>query len=134
MSTSSKRLSGAQQRKSKVARGLPARGPRELASRKAESRRRVRARREQALTMVNEIKLSRGCADCGYAEHAVALEFDHLPGTTKVASINELVGRLDINGIRDEIEKCEVVCANCHRVRTQERALAFWSTRKKTAA
>lgn len=67
-----------------------------------------------------QIKLERGCADCGYRVNAVALDFDHLPGVVKLYRIACMAGmRRDL--IDAEIAKCEVVCANCHRIRTNER-------------
>jgi len=49
------------------------------------------------------------------------LEFDHLPGTTKVGSIANLKGRIPNQALLDEIAKCEIVCANCHAIRTVNR-------------
>lgn len=71
---------------------------------------------------VDRIKVERGCVDCGYDTHAVALDFDHLPGFDKAANVSQLVNRCaSWERIRIEISKCEVVCANCHRVRTKLR-------------
>lgn len=69
------------------------------------------------------IKLERGCADCGYNAHAVALQFDHLPGFEKSHGISEMVvaGGVTFESLDEEIAKCEVVCANCHSVRTHVR-------------
>ena len=67
------------------------------------------------------IKLAGGCVDCGYRAHAVALDFDHLPGQVKSFGLASACGRYDWRRIIAEIEKCDVVCANCHRVRTQAR-------------
>ncbi len=70
------------------------------------------------------IKLARGCADCGYNAHPRALEFDHLPGTDKVAGIAYMTGTgQPWARIEAEIAKCEVVCANCHAIRTAERRI-----------
>jgi hypothetical protein len=78
-----------------------------------------RARKRAQLERIAAIKVAAGCADCGYAEHFAALEFDHVEGG-KVANVSALVGkRWDV--IEAEIAKCEVVCANCHRIRTVER-------------
>ena len=67
-----------------------------------------------------EYKLARGCADCGFNGHPSALEFDHLPQFEKHEAISRLV--LGNRGpLEAEIAKCEVVCANCHRIRTAER-------------
>ena len=69
--------------------------------------------------MVDDMKVAAGCADCGYNENPVALDFDHVRGE-KIGAIGNLVrGRLD--KLMAEIKKCEVVCSNCHRIRTQER-------------
>lgn len=68
---------------------------------------------------LQELKLASGCVDCGYAEHACALDFDHVRGEKKFN-----LGSIATNGwdkIKAEVEKCEVVCANCHRVRTMRR-------------
>lgn len=81
------------------------------------------ARYERRRRAVDAIKLTRGCADCGYREHAEALDFDHLPGRGKVSHISKLVSNAGMDKILAEIEKCDVVCANCHRVRTAERRI-----------
>jgi hypothetical protein len=49
------------------------------------------------------------------------MTFDHLPGTNKRSDIATLVRRTSIALAREEIAKCELVCANCHAVRTYER-------------
>jgi hypothetical protein len=75
------------------------------------------------------IKASKGCADCGYNTNGVALQFDHMGD--KKGNVSNLI-RSDYawSTIMDEINKCEVVCANCHAVRTksrgQHRAMPFF--------
>jgi len=70
--------------------------------------------------MVAEIKLASGCMDCGYNTNALALEFDHRPGTKKNATVASLMYRSwDI--ILEEINKCDIVCSNCHAIRTFSR-------------
>ena len=81
----------------------------------------VRARSRALLAEIQAIKLERGCTDCGYADHPAALEFDHLPGHKKEHRIAQLANGAKRAKIMAEIAKCEVVCANCHRVRTAER-------------
>src|SRR4029079_4935522 len=61
------------------------------------------------------------CADCGVQFHPAAMAFDHLPGTDKQADLATLAGRGYGRRARTEIAKCEVVCANCHAIRTYER-------------
>ena len=69
---------------------------------------------------IDEMKLASGCVDCGYNKHAGALDYDHIPGKPKGAQICQIVC-LSKARILKEIENCEVVCANCHRIRTSER-------------
>ncbi len=79
------------------------------------SRKRMIARRD----MLAEIKLSHGCADCGYNANACALDFDHVDGA-KFMGVSQM-GTFSEERIRAEIAKCEVVCLNCHRQRTKRR-------------
>ena len=67
---------------------------------------------------LNEYKVKNGCADCGYKQNPVALDFDHLPEFTKDLNV---CNSKSISQAKNEIKKCEVVCANCHRIRTQNR-------------
>jgi hypothetical protein len=83
---------------------------------------RIRALRVERRALLDAIKLERGCADCGYRAHAVALDFDHVRGE-KVDNVGTLAARSSMARLLAEIEKCEVVCANCHRVRTHARRL-----------
>lgn len=66
------------------------------------------------------IKVRRGCADCGYRAHPVALDFDHRPGETKRMGVSQ-ARKWSWTAIKTEVEKCDVVCANCHRIRTARR-------------
>lgn len=77
-----------------------------------------RARRDREY--MQRIKVERGWVDCGYNANPVALDFDHLPGTEKRYRLAVMYGmRREL--IDAEIAKCEVVCANCHRIRTNDR-------------
>lgn len=46
-----------------------------------------------------------------------AMQWDHLPGKIKLGDVSALHGRTR-QEILAEIEKCELVCANCHTLRT----------------
>lgn len=81
----------------------------------------VTERRNKLLAYVQAIKLERGCADCGYRDHPAALDFDHLPGHAKEFRVAQLSNGATRAKIDAEIAKCDVVCANCHRVRTAKR-------------
>jgi hypothetical protein len=67
------------------------------------------------------IKLMNGCHDCGWNEWARGLDWDHVRGV-KIKTIAILIA----NGrpwpdVLAEMRKCELVCANCHRIRTCQR-------------
>lgn len=66
-----------------------------------------------------------GCADCGTTDIRV-LEFDHLGN--KITGISQMRG-YSLSKIKEEIAKCEVVCANCHNIRTSERRKDWRFTR-----
>lgn len=59
------------------------------------------------------------CTDCGL-DDIVVLQFDHL-GDKKYNISAMLKGSYSITTIQSEIDKCEVVCANCHSRRTAAR-------------
>jgi hypothetical protein len=66
---------------------------------------------------LDAFKLQAGCVDCGYKEHPCALDFDHIYG--KKVTSPSLCG--SITSALKEALKCQVRCANCHRIRTFER-------------
>lgn len=82
----------------------------------------------RAQDVLNAYKLAMGCAHCGYSEHAVAMDFDHIDPKTKSFGIGygvtRITGSLDkaMPRIWDEVAKCRVLCSNCHRVHTHGRA------------
>ncbi|UUG69420.1 HNH endonuclease [Streptomyces phage Sham] len=57
------------------------------------------------------------CIDCGERDPFV-LEFDHRDALDKTANISDMIHRNGWEAIKDEIAKCDVRCANCHRRRT----------------
>jgi hypothetical protein len=60
------------------------------------------------------------CEDCGRVFAAPAMDFDHDPATKKLFSLSHCKGKTFLE-VALELEKCEVVCANCHRLRTASR-------------
>lgn len=77
----------------------------------------VSAERARVYSFVAEYKLERGCVDCGYNKHHAALEFDHVRGEKRFSIANIRT----IPAFYQEVEKCEVVCSNCHAIRTYAR-------------
>ncbi len=79
-----------------------------------------RKTRKKNLLLLRELKLKQGCKDCGYKVHHAALEFDHVRGT-KIATISNLLATP--SWLKRELKKCEVVCSNCHSIRTHDRLI-----------
>ena len=78
-----------------------------------------RARYLKNVTRVRNIKLDRGCADCGYNEKHYVLEFDHVQPRLRGTVSSQMRGSWRM--VEEEIARCEVVCANCHAERTWKR-------------
>jgi len=88
--------------------------------------------------------MKKGCEWCGWNEHPVGLDFDHINPEDKSEKLRTLESskRRDGGGICrlvdyiclkdmdknlkhirtliDEIRKCRVLCSNCHRIKTYE--------------
>ena len=62
------------------------------------------------------------CKDCGITDYRV-FEFDHL--ANKKAEISKVLHSWSWQSILKEINKCDLVCCNCHRIRTLERAKSY---------
>lgn len=66
--------------------------------------------------ILNKIK-NVPCKDCGRSFPYYVMDFDHRHGTGKLKDISHTIS-WSIDRIIRETEKCDVVCANCHRIRT----------------
>jgi hypothetical protein len=64
---------------------------------------------------ISKYKIDIGCERCGYDEHASALDFHHIDSDDKNYNISQKVLDVGFENVKDEIEKCEVICSNCHR-------------------
>lgn len=110
------RLTGAEKRSRRIAKGLPPYTDQAIATMRSRGQRLWDA----FAPKVAAYKMEQGCTDCGYREHPAALQFDHLPGTAKRGQISRL-SRYSWERVLEEFAKCEVVCANCHAIRTTTR-------------
>jgi len=78
---------------------------------------RVRIERRHAINFIK----SAPCFDCGDAYPPYVMDFDHVRGT-KVKNVSRMiVETVPFTRIMEEISKCDLVCANCHRERTHIR-------------
>jgi lysyl-tRNA synthetase class I len=69
---------------------------------------------------IQELKSTTPCMDCKELYPYYVMDFDHVRGR-KHKNVMELIPTLSKKKIDEEIAKCEIVCSNCHRVRTHKR-------------
>lgn len=55
------------------------------------------------------------CVKCGF-DHSAALDFHHEDPSTKLESVNVLLGSGRYKAAMEEVKKCIVLCSNCHRI------------------
>jgi hypothetical protein len=80
---------------------------------------------------LRELKTGRPCTDCGRIYPPEVMQWDHLPGTEKLADVSLIRSR---EAVFAEIAKCELVCTNCHAIRTFRRAgWGSWSTETRSS-
>lgn len=77
-----------------------------------------RRRRQENQAYINDLK-SAPCTDCGRGYPPYVMDFDHVRGA-KHKRLAQLTGG-SRQAIDAEIAKCELVCSNCHRIRTHTR-------------
>jgi hypothetical protein len=80
-----------------------------------------RYRDEKHANMWDILKQS-SCMDCKNSDPRV-LEFDHRPDEEKSFGIAKAIssGTRSWKSIFNEMSKCDIVCSNCHKIRTMER-------------
>lgn len=84
------------------------------------------AQKKHYRTGLNEwyrtLKDGRPCSDCGGVFHYSAMEWDHRPGVAKFSELSSIITKTNSRRrVLEEIAKCDLVCANCHAVRTFNR-------------
>jgi len=63
-----------------------------------------------------ELLIRSSCADCGCTDPLV-MQFDHRDPSTKAADVSELMLATPTK-LKEEVDKCDIVCAHCHIHRT----------------
>lgn len=80
--------------------------------------RQKKERRNENRKLINEYLGTHPCVDCKN-NNIIVLEFDHREQSQKSMAISVmLAGGYSWKKIKKEIDKCDVRCANCHRIRT----------------
>lgn len=85
----------------------------------AKAKRRDNILRQELYNYVINYFSTHPCVDCGESDFLV-LEFDHKERTSKESNISSIIRRAKpIYKLIEEISKCDVRCANCHRRKTE---------------
>jgi hypothetical protein len=85
---------------------------------------RAGARLGRERKVVRAAKVDKICADCHKPWPYYVLQFDHVPAKgTKRFNLSHPTGRSE-GEILEEIAKCDILCANCHMIRTWQRGSA----------
>ena len=80
-----------------------------------------KSKRQKAIirAYISKIKEDSPCVDCGQFYPGYVMDFDHLED--KKSTVSSMVNNCNIEEINKEIAKCDIVCSNCHRLRTHAR-------------
>lgn len=63
------------------------------------------------------------CADCGGTFPPECMDLDHRDASTKFKPVSRMLSYSE-SRLREEIAKCDIICSNCHRIRTHKRMLS----------
>lgn len=81
-------------------------------------RNRVKARNAEIVKAAKD----KPCMDCGKSYPHYVMDLDHREGEEKMGCVGTLCHKgVSLARLKAEIAKCDVVCANCHRLRTWQR-------------
>lgn len=78
-----------------------------------------RRNRAKNRSLYNELKENTPCKMCGKTYPNYVMDFDHRDPATKKHPVSAMMGH-SWKAIQEEIAKCDLLCANCHRVKTYE--------------
>ena len=82
-----------------------------------------KVRRKKAIALVNRLR-RQPCADCTHRFPPYCMDFDHRDNELKLGNVTDIARSWrSLKALLLEIEKCDVVCAVCHRKRTHRREL-----------
>ena len=82
---------------------------------------RNREKKAKLRDFLHKYKEFHGCGDCGGKFPYYVLDFDHRDPEIKEVMPSKLAETNSWDKVLKEIGKCDVVCANCHRVRTHDK-------------
>ena len=97
--------------------------PRFLEKKRACNLKYIKAKKAVARLWLNAAK-NRPCMDCGQSYPPWCMDFDHVRGKKKFTIGGRIGSPLNLDRLKTEAAKCEIVCANCHRTRTHNKRIS----------
>jgi len=88
---------------------------------KAKHRQAVKRQKAAYARKYKEFKEGKSCADCGGNFPPEAMDFDHVRGKKLFTLAHAISRQIAWAKFLAESEKCDLVCATCHRIRTLNR-------------
>ena len=79
---------------------------------------RVKERRARSRAVINEAKRGQPCVDCGIPYPPLMMHFHHVRGTKQFNISDPRALGLSLKKLYAELKKCILLCATCHRTRT----------------
>jgi hypothetical protein len=72
--------------------------------------------------IIDSLKFSAPCDGCNLYFPSVCMQFDHIDPSTKLFGISDLrcYSINNLNELLAEVQKCQLLCTNCHRIKTRE--------------
>jgi hypothetical protein len=77
---------------------------------------RNKLKRRRRSHWIGKYKEAKGCCICGYNKSKYALDFHHRDPSQKKFNASVRMFNLRLKTIIAEIRKCDIMCANCHRI------------------
>lgn len=87
----------------------------------------LRKHKQHISSLVKRWKLKKGCAHCDFkAIHSCQLDIDHIiPKGSRGNDRQAINTSWSKPRLKKELSKCQVLCANCHRLKTYKDGTMF---------
>lgn len=82
-------------------------------------KRKSREKKKNISEIIKKIKSETPCFDCGQKYPYYVMDFDHI--SDKKIEISKISNKGSLSLFKTELDKCQIVCSNCHRIRTYNR-------------
>jgi len=91
---------------------------------KVDTLRNKKVRQSLRREWINEYKEKHRCAKCGFS-NPLCLDFHHIDRNNKYDTVSKMSHLTFSNKrIMEEIKKCVILCANCHRLEHRKKVVA----------